>query len=101
MDATGALFTLLTPDAWAVFGGLIAFMIGYAGIVAISSKRNLGDENDIYKRGQCIRAHLHMAKDLSTKSRRIVDEVSAKDISLPTKFFLPANFAETSLTKNF
>ena len=30
-----------------------------------------------------IRAHLHMAKNLSTKSQRIVDEVSAKDFSSP------------------
>ena len=46
-------------------------------------------------------AHLHMAKNLSTKSRRSVGEVSAKDFSLPAKFFLPKNFTETSSTKNF
>ena len=46
-----------------------------------------------------IRAHLHMAKNLSTKSRRSVNEVSAKsqrsvnevsakDFSSPAKFFI-------------
>ena len=34
-----------------------------------------------------LRAHLHMAKNLSTKSRRNVNEVSAKDFSSPAKFF--------------
>ena len=34
-----------------------------------------------------VRAHLHMTMNLSTKSQRIVDEVSAKDFSSPAKFF--------------
>ena len=59
--------------------------------------RILGSESEKF----CVRAHLHMAKNLSTKSRRIVDEVSAKDFSSPAKLFLPKNFAETSSTKNF
>ena len=38
-----------------------------------------------------------MAKNLSTKSRRSVNEISAKDFSSPATFF----FAESSSTKNF
>ena len=34
----------------------------------------------------CLRAHLHMAKNLSTKSRRSVNEVTAKDFSSQAKF---------------
>ena len=44
---------------------------------------------------------LHMAKNLSTKSRRSVDEVSAKDFSSPAKFFDKKNFVDTLSPKNF
>ena len=61
---------------------------------------------DSYNR---LSSHLHLAKNLSTKCQRIVDEVSAKDFSLPAKFFLPKKnfkfyfnfFCETHFFCNF